>query len=646
MLQQEEYRKVELSVRKIALFSSGVGYFALGGELGAKARIELPFDRKEMDDVLKSLTVYDPASRSPYISYPSEETVGRTLESLRVDLQGEPKLANILASLKGELVELAVPHPVTGRIVGLETRENVKEGAAFTEGVLTLFSEGRLLQIALREVESFKFSDPQIAEELGKALSFLAGANNGESRHLSLYLDGESERSVSVGYVIAVPVWKANYRLDLSGAEPFLQGWAIIDNASDTDWSEVELSLVVGRPVSFRQPYYAPYYTSRPELPLAIAGFAQAETYDSDYDDEDDEVVEPGGLSDISFDMMGGDFKAVRRQSCMSAPDLVEYETATGKAVGEHFAYTLPSSLSLPRRQSAMAPLVQGKCQARKVLIYNAERGNNPALGVELQNNLGMQLPAGAVTVFDGGIYAGDALLEFLPQTEKRLINYGDDLSVRGFRETESDPRVILSVQAANGVLTLQTKIVHHSEYILRNLAAEPKVLILEHRIRSDSVLVLPKEKPERTDVFYRFELELAPHSETKFSVQEETPRTIREHLSDQTNLLIYTNKEYPAHLRASMRRAGGLQSDVQKAEEEIATVRTKLHRQTEEQDRIRKNLQAVGADRAQGKTYLNRLETLDAQIAELLAATEKAETDYATAQQKIRDFLASLVLR
>jgi hypothetical protein len=55
-------------VKKIALLSSGLGFFELRGELRGASRVELSFDHEQMDDVLKSLTVYDPESVSPYVS--------------------------------------------------------------------------------------------------------------------------------------------------------------------------------------------------------------------------------------------------------------------------------------------------------------------------------------------------------------------------------------------------------------------------------------------------------------------------------------------------------------------------------------------------------------------------------------------------
>ena len=45
---------------------------------------------------------------------------------------------------------------------------------------------------------------------------------------------------------------------------PFLQGWAIVENTTEQDWTDVNLSLVSGRPISFIMDLYQPLYNPRP----------------------------------------------------------------------------------------------------------------------------------------------------------------------------------------------------------------------------------------------------------------------------------------------------------------------------------------------------------------------------------------------
>jgi hypothetical protein len=645
MIAANVYKQGELKVKRIALFSSGVGFYELSGELSGANRIALPFALEQMDDALKSLTIYDSASVSPFVGYPSEETINRTLASLRINLRGEPTIENILSSLKGESVEIFAPQKIVGKIVGVQTRENAKDGANFRESALTLYADGALRQVAIKEIASYRFVSASVSAEFEKALLFLQSANNGDRRVLNLYLDGTKKRDVRASFVVAAPVWKANYRLDLGADTPFLQAWAIIDNASDVDWEDVELSLAVGRPVSFTQPYYAPFYTRRPELPLSIAGAAQANTYESGFYDaalEEDavEIAAPSFAAESSVS-----YKELRASTASSPVVQQNYQTANAKAAGEQYIYALKNKISLPRRQSAMAPLTQGAIGARKVLIYNAANGQNPALGIELTNTLDAKLPAGAITVYDDGIYAGDALLKFLPQKEKRLIAYGDDLSVRGI-VNQSSSSAIYGAKISKGVIQITNKHTYAKEYAFKNGSDSAKTLILEHPITPAAKLVEPIKPGEKTESLYRFETSLGANKETTFRVKEERLTTSSVVISEQpySSLIVYiSDASYPEKVRAALKKAEPLYAELTRAKTNLSEAQKNLERKTKDQERVRSNLIAVGAESSQGKNYATQLVEIDKEIADINKAVGAAESDRRKAQKAYEDYIAQL---
>jgi len=105
----------DLPVTKVALFSSGVGYCERRGTVKGEATVSLPFSTQEVDDVLKSLVVWDlagggaAAGAGPSVSYPSLETLDEALRGLGVDLRGNPRVEELLARLRG--AELVVEAP-------------------------------------------------------------------------------------------------------------------------------------------------------------------------------------------------------------------------------------------------------------------------------------------------------------------------------------------------------------------------------------------------------------------------------------------------------------------------------------------------------------------------------------------------------
>jgi len=241
------FTSADLPLKRIAILSSGVGYFEHGGTLSSPAGITLSFDAASVDDALKSLVVNDPASNSPSVRYASENTLYLTLRSLKIDLSGTPGIGEILNGLKGAELEVTAPNPIKGRIIGVEYRlspiaQQYPSSRASEEAWLSLFTAQGIRVIAVKDIASFRFTDEKINADLNRALDLIMASRDESARNLLVTLNGTGSRDVSLSYVIPAPVWKVSYRLDISGKEPFLQGWAIVDNDSDTDWKGVELS--------------------------------------------------------------------------------------------------------------------------------------------------------------------------------------------------------------------------------------------------------------------------------------------------------------------------------------------------------------------------------------------------------------------
>ena len=78
-----------------------------------------------------------------------------------------------------------------------------------------------------------------------------------------------------------------------------------------------------------------------------------------------------------------------------------------------------------------MLPFLQQTIDARKLLIYSDHSSQHPTNAAELTNNTGKTLDGGPITVYDGGAYGGEALMETLKAGDKRLISYAVDLGTR-----------------------------------------------------------------------------------------------------------------------------------------------------------------------------------------------------------------------
>lgn len=644
----------DLPVARVALFSSGVGYFEHRGSVSGDAVLALPFRTAEVDDALKSLVIYDLGggkAGSPSVSYPSLETLDRSLQSFKVDISGFPGVAELMARLRGAELAIDTPERISGRIVTVEQRPTGQNGVQ--RPWLVLATPQGIKAVPVDGIAAFNFSDRALADDFDKALSMVLGARDADRRTLSVHLPGTGTRQTAVGYVIATPIWKVSYRLDLRGDKPWLQGWAIIDNPSDQDWNDVSLSLVSGRPVSFIQNLYAPLWLQRPVMPLSIAGTAVARTYDSGFDAEADVYAEEAAPSMSRAMAAPAPMAKMAAESVYggaSAPSLNQssVQTASARPAGDQFEFTVQKPVTLPRRQSAMLPLVAGALNAEKVSIFTPGSGStHPMLGARITNSTGMKLPAGPITVFDGGIYAGDALLEFLPELDKRLVVYGEDLSVTGDITASSSTETV-GVKIVKGVMTVSRRVTYSQTYAFRNASATGRKLFVEHPVTSGAELVAPAKPEEQTSTVYRFALSVPAGAQARLEVKERSPsqeRVVLSSLSGDSFLYWSSSSDMPPAVRDALKKAIDLKKKSDDAKRLLSDLQARKTELGSDQSRIRQNLDAVGRDSTQGQQYLKRLMDAESELDKLATRIDEAKKGSLEAQTAYENYLGGLSL-
>lgn len=128
-----------------------------------------------------------------------------------------------------------------------------------------------------------------------------------------------------------------------------------------------------------------------------------------------------------------------------------------------------------------MPPFLQDKVAARKLLIYSSDRdGEHPMNAAELTDKTGKTLDGGPITVYDGGAYAGEALLETLKTGDRRLVGYAVDYGTRVDSTFGRRDQTIREIHARNG--NLQLRYSRHQTRIstARNVDSKAKTLIVE----------------------------------------------------------------------------------------------------------------------------------------------------------------------
>jgi len=669
-------REAALPLRRVTLFSSGVGFFEHSGVITGKVRTPLFFNRSTINDALKSLVINDPDSTSSTVRYVSDATLERTLQRLKIDLSGNPEITAILDKLQGVEVDLSYEengkiNSASGRIVSVgtpkkdSTRSPLGSGSS-SQGTIAVSTPSGIKVINLNDITNINFHEKSLNKELNYALDLIsAERDTGQSRAVYVDFQGSKKREVSLSYVIPVPVWKLSYRLDLTKT-PVLQAWAIIDNDGDMDWRNVEVSLVSGRPVSFIQPLYQPYYTERPTLPLAGAGFAEAELFDSGWTEGAVEAVAPesaraarspapavnSAMRKLNFDADSAfSVTADGTAGGVLVPGGAGASRA-GETGGEQFEFTLKKPVNLARQQSAMFPVFEGAVKARKVLVFPGERtlsGStiHPAVCAEITNTTGINLPAASITVFDMGNYAGDALISFLPENDKRLVSYGEDLSISG-ESSSAITRNIDSATLNRGIINIKRKLITTRKYTIRNSSNETKTIIIEHPKTPNTVLVEPAAPAEQTAALYRFEETVKGKQILNLDVSEERLIAETNKISDwnlDTLLAYSSNGELPDKVKTALETAYGYKLNVENAKKELQNAQETRQRLIDEQARIRENLKVVGTDSPEGRNYIQVLTGLDGDIASATQNIDALKKKLSTAEEDFASYVNSLVV-
>lgn len=658
--------KTDLPLKQVVLFTSGVAYFERAAEISGTASTELSFKTEQINDLIKSLVLIDEGGGYiAAVTYESRDPVDRTLKSFSVDLTDNPNLGVLLNRLRGVNVRVkATSRDWTGMIVGVEIRKRYVEKEIFEEKLLNLMSDKNVRALSLDTIQEIEVLDPVIQSDLDAALKILASSHDQGKKTVRLTFTGEKRRQVRAGYMLESPVWKTSYRLVLEDkGAPLIQGWAHVENMTDDDWTAVTLTLVSGRPLSFIQNLYDPIYLRRPVIRPDLGENLAPPEYEGAINGE--MAAGMGGGADISLKEESA-LKGKKSMRMIAAPAMAMAPPpapprinvaamgrggieamAAAREAGELFEYQVKEPITLPRRQSAMIPIVNQTIKGEKLSIFNAQvNPKNPLNGVELENTSSLFLMQGPVTVFEDGMYAGDARLTDTQRGEKRLLSYALDLAGEAKLDRKSEPEEIVSMKIVRGMLTLQRKFVDTAVYTLKNKRDKSRQYLIEHPLRSDWELVEPAKDIEKTRDAYRFRLALdggksrdIPFREQRLEAEILMLANIQ---SDQIRFFI-SQKNISDKLRKALKELVGMQEALSAVRQERQQKEQRVKAIAEEQNRIRPNMQTVAKNSESYSMWERKLVQQEKDLDQLNMELEKLRADEQSRNAAIARFLAEL---
>lgn len=264
--------------------------------------------------------------------------------------------------------------------------------------------------------------------------------------------------------------------------------------------------------------------------------------------------------------------------------------------------YDITNVVSIPRRSSTLVTIINEYMPGEDILLYRPD-ASAPASSkypfraarIENKGNLGLQ--PGAVSLFAGGTFVGEGVLDKLNPGETALIPYAIDSSteVRVAVEEAEQPVRILGL--SRGVLIVENsgKITTRYE-ILPGRQAPSAIYVRHERRRGYETTRLPP-KTETTAATHMIPVPIDGGKPSLLTVEEAEPR--RQELAifgtDGNRLALYlAGSSFPPELDKQVRNLILLRTDLGNLEQEIESLRGQLSDTAQRSAELRESVRAI----------------------------------------------------
>jgi hypothetical protein len=320
---------------------------------------------------------------------------------------------------------------------------------------------------------------------------------------------------------------------------------------------------------------------------------------------------------------------------------------ASSEEVGDYFQYALEDRVTLPRQKSAMLPVVTQTVLGSRVSVYNpAVNARNPLLAVRFKNTTGQTLLEGPVSVFDGGVYAGDALLPDLQPTEERLVSYAIDQGTEVKTAAKTLPEHLVAVKMVKGVLRATSTRREVHTYALKNRSPHDRVVLLQQPVRPDWKLVAPEKAPGTFRGLYLFEVKAPAGKVVEYEVTEEKTDTgdyPARGVTDGWLRELGADAPVSAKVREAVQKVFDERARVAAVHAEIGQLDRQAAKVRDDQTRVRANLASVPVNSEPHKLWLAKVAKQEEEIDKLDATLEEKRKQEATLEKELSVLLEGL---
>jgi len=678
----------ELSIKKVIIHRSGISYFILKGLMIGTGSFELEFKIDEMDDVLKSLFVLDTSEKGyiSSISYDAALDTSQLLKSIMLDIPDKNSFSSLITQIKGAKINLAITgkESISGTIMGIEEVEKMSKDEKIIEKLLIILKDDDVIsKINFTDIKSLDIINEDIKKDLKFFLDTVISGKKQDAKKIVINCESggkdEVERIIFVYFIRESPIWKTSYRLIMSKEQALeekclLSGWSLIENTTNQDWEDVELSLVAGMPVSFKYEFYRPIFIQRPIIrppkvlsakPTEIEEGIEMEKYE-DYAMAEmaakpsamRKMAKAGGRGMPPPAPRGGALGYGGMQSIMTDDALLDKVKSQTKIqtkdLGELFEYNISNLVSIKRKQSALVPILTESIKARRVLLYNKnEHDRNPNACLEITNNTNLTLERGPVTIIYDDNLAGEAIVPFLNKEDTRLLNYAVEQAVLITNESKSESLSVHKITIGSGYSYEYYYTNQITTYKVNNKTNSEKILYLDHP-KTDGYKFIEKPiDPEETLNYWRFKITLKPKDAITFKLKEQREDYSSYFIRNWSKSDIlkrvgfyvkqkFINEKLEAQLKEIADQIQML-NDKKNKKEKLYEERDTM---SEEQSRLRENISVLGDDNQSmtlKERYVKKLNDQESRFEKISAEMIKLDKEIDSSNKTIENKLNKL---
>jgi hypothetical protein len=545
--------------------------------------------------------------------------------------------------------------PLEGLVVGVD----VEEEKPLQGPLVSLYvpEQREVRPLPIRAVGRVELLDERASEDLDY---FLRAAQSEVDRRSATLQLSEGAHELLVGYVAPAPAWRVSYRLlfeapaDAAEAPPtvLVQGWGLFDNQLEEDLEGVEVTLVAGMPVSFRYRLYEPHTPERPLIedeertvtaPIEFAGMAPMPP----------QVMPPpapmmGRAMRDAFTLAEAAPEPAPMLSAKAAEESV-VSAGVGAERGALFQYRVAHPISVARGQSAMVPIVGQRVGGKKELLYNhAKLPDHPVAGLRLQNETGLTLERGPVTVIEDGDYAGEAVLPFTRAGGEMIVPYAVELGIK-VREEQEVSEVLNSIRVRNDYLLIQVWTVSLRRYLIHNTLDRAATVTVEQAMQSGYELHETPKPLEQAQGAARWEVACAPGVETIFEVRERRSLSRREevrNLNGEQLKRYFDGKYLEAGTYEGLRGVLQIYNTISELRSRLNTIdqqRKALYKRQEQTRTAMTPLKNEGDEAALRARYVAALNTVENELERLGTEEQQLNAQIAQLERQAKDKLGAL---